>query len=102
MYRKTLRINLFGIEPPVEEALRLREKLGGEITALSMGVPAAQRMLRDVLALGVDRAVLLTDRAFAGSDTLATATALSAENRARISKSSPARTKNSSITGGPK
>ena len=65
----------------VEEALRLREKLGGEITALSMGVPAAQRMLRDVLALGVDRAVLLTDRAFAGSDTLATATALSAAVR---------------------
>ena len=57
----------------VEEALRLREKLGGEITA--------QRMLRDVLALGVDRAVLLTDRAFAGSDTLATATALSAAVR---------------------
>lgn len=65
----------------VEEALRLREKLGGKITALSMGVPAAQRMLRDVLALGVDRAVLLTDRAFAGSDTLATATALSAAVR---------------------
>ena len=65
----------------VEEALRLREKLGGEITALSMGVPSAQRMLRDVLALGVDRAVLLTDRAFAGSDTLATATALSAAVR---------------------
>ena len=60
---------------------RLREKLGGEITALSMGVPSAQRMLRDVLALGVDRAVLLTDRAFAGSDTLATATALSAAVR---------------------
>ena len=65
----------------VEEALRLRERLGGEITALSMGVPAAQSMLRDVQALGVDRAVLLTDRAFAGSDTLATATALAAAVR---------------------
>ena len=65
----------------VEEALRLRQRLGGQITALSMGVPAAECMLRDVLALGVDRAVLLTDRAFAGSDTLATATALAAAVR---------------------
>ena len=62
----------------VEEALRLRLRLGGTVTALSMGVPGAESMLREVLALGADDAVLLTDRAFAGSDTLATATALAA------------------------
>lgn len=73
-------LNLFDAYA-VEEALRLRERLGGQITALTMGVPAAEAMLRDVLALGADRAVLLTDRAFAGSDTLATATALAAAVR---------------------
>lgn len=60
----------------VEEALRLREVAGGSICALSMGIPAAAEMLRGLLALGVDRAALLTDRAFAGADTLATARAL--------------------------
>ena len=62
----------------VEEALRIRERCGGEITAVSMGIPAAKDMLRRVLELGVDHAVLLTDRAFAGSDTLATARTLAA------------------------
>ena len=62
----------------VEEALRIRERCGGKITAFSMGIPAAKDMLRRVLELGVDRAVLLTDRAFAGSDTLATARTLAA------------------------
>lgn len=60
----------------VEEALRLRESQGGKISALSMGIPSVTEMLRAVLALGVDRAMLLTDRAFAGADTLATANAL--------------------------
>ena len=56
----------------VEEALRLREKHGGRVTALSMGPPQAERALREVLAMGVDAAQLLADRAFAGSDTWAT------------------------------
>lgn len=56
----------------VEEALRLREQHGGRVTALSMGPPQAERALREVLAMGVDCAQLLTDRAFAGSDTWAT------------------------------
>ncbi len=56
----------------IEEAVRLKERLGGEICALSMGIPATERLLRDAVARGVDRAVLLTDRAFAGADTLAT------------------------------
>lgn len=60
----------------VEEALRLRDKLGGEVTALTMGPPMAEESLRKVLTFGVDRAVLLTDRFFAGSDTLATTYAL--------------------------
>ena len=60
----------------LEEAVRLKERLGGEITALSMGVPSAQETLRRALAVGADRAVLLSGRAFAGADTLATARAL--------------------------
>ncbi len=56
----------------VEEALRLRERVGGQVTALTMGPPQADQALRDVLAMGVDDAVLLSDRAFAGSDTWAT------------------------------
>jgi len=60
----------------VEEAVRLRAKFGGSVSAISMGVPSAAETLRRVVAVGVDRAILLTDRAFAGSDTLATARAL--------------------------
>ena len=60
----------------LEEALRLRDKLGGEVTVLTMGPPMAAEALRKTLAIGADRAVLLTDRAFAGSDTLATTYAL--------------------------
>ncbi len=59
----------------LEEALRIKEKQEGdhEVVALSMGPPQAQEMLKEALALGCDRAVLLSDRAFAGADTLATA-----------------------------
>lgn len=60
----------------VEEALRLRDKLGGEVTVLTMGPPSAEDSLRKALTFGVDRAVLLTDRFFAGADTLATTYAL--------------------------
>lgn len=60
----------------VEEGLRLREKYGGTVTALSMGPPQAVDSLREVLSMGVDEAVLLSDRAFAGADTLATSYAL--------------------------
>lgn len=60
----------------VEEALRLRDKVGGEVTVLTMGPPSAEDSLRKALTFGVDRAVLLTDRFFAGSDTLATTYAL--------------------------
>ncbi len=57
----------------IEEALRLKETLKDSvIIALSMGPPQANSVLMEALAMGVDRAVLLSDKAFAGSDTLAT------------------------------
>lgn len=60
----------------LEEALRLRDKHGGEVTVLTMGPPNAEDTLRKALTFGADRAVLVTDRFFAGSDTLATSFAL--------------------------
>ncbi len=60
----------------LEEALRLKERLGGLVTTISMGIPSVADLLRTTLALGADRAVLLSDRKFAGADTLATAYAL--------------------------
>ncbi|MFA5038938.1 MAG: electron transfer flavoprotein subunit beta/FixA family protein [Candidatus Omnitrophota bacterium] len=56
----------------IEEALRLKEKLGGTTTAITMGPPQAESALREAVAMGIDEAVLVSDRAFAGSDTLAT------------------------------
>ncbi len=56
----------------VEEALRLREKLGGKVTALSMGPTQAEDALREVISMGVDEGILVSDLAFAGSDTWAT------------------------------
>ena len=60
----------------VEAAVTLREKHGGKVSCLSMGIPATERLLRDAIASGADDALLLTDRAFAGADTYATAYAL--------------------------
>ena len=57
----------------LEAALIIREELGGEIVVLSMAPPEAGPILREALAMGADRAVLLSDRVFAGSDTLGTA-----------------------------
>jgi len=56
----------------VEQAVRLREEHGGTVSAVSMGPPQAEAVLRDALAQGADRVYLLSDRAFAGADTLAT------------------------------
>jgi electron transfer flavoprotein beta subunit len=55
-----------------EAAVQIKEKYGGEITAISMGPPQAKEALQEVLAMGVDKGILLTDKAFAGADTLAT------------------------------
>lgn len=65
----------------VEEALCLRAKFGGKVTAITMGPPQAVSALRQVVAMGADEAVLLSDRAFAGSDTWATSYTLAAAIR---------------------
>lgn len=62
----------------IEAGLQLREQHGGRVTALSMGPPQARCALLEAYAMGVDDAVLLCDRAFAGSDTWATSRALAA------------------------
>lgn len=61
----------------VEEALRIKEQCGGKVTAISMGIPSVSDLLKETIALGADEAVLLSDRAFAGADTLATSYTLS-------------------------
>ncbi len=61
----------------IEEALRIKESLGGTVTALSMGPMQAEESLREAISMGVDNAFLLSDKAFAGADTLATSRVLS-------------------------
>jgi len=61
----------------VETALRLKERYGGEVTAISMGPPAAMRVLREAAAMGCDRCALLSDKRFGGADTWATSYTLS-------------------------
>ena len=56
----------------VESAVQLVEKYGGKVTVISMGPPQTESALREALSLGAHQAILLSDRAFAGSDTLAT------------------------------
>jgi len=60
----------------VEEAIRLKEKFGGKVTAISMGPPQVEKALRETVAMGVDEIILLTDKRFAGSDTWATSLTL--------------------------
>jgi len=61
----------------LEECTRVREKVDGEITVVSMGPPQAKTTLMKCLALGADKAVLISDETFADSDTLATSYVLS-------------------------
>lgn len=65
----------------IEEGLRLRERLGGSVTALTMGPPQAESALREAISMGIDQGILLSDRAFAGSDTFATSYTLAAAIR---------------------
>ncbi len=60
----------------LEEGLRVKDAQGGTVTVLSMGPPQAEEALREALGFGGDAAVLLSDRAFAGADTWATALTL--------------------------
>jgi electron transfer flavoprotein beta subunit len=57
----------------IEGGLQIRERTGGSITAITMGPPQAEASLREAVSMGVDDAALISDRAFAGSDTWATA-----------------------------
>jgi len=60
----------------LELALQLKEQHDAHVTVITMGPPQADAILREALAMGADRAILLTDRKFAGADTLATSHAL--------------------------
>lgn len=57
----------------IEEALRLKEKFGGKVTAISLGPPQSINALKEAVGMGADAAIQLSDRAFAGSDSWATA-----------------------------
>ncbi len=72
----------------LEEALRLKDKHGGTVTVITMGPPQAETALRKALSFGADDAILITDRAFAGADTLATSFALASAIR-QIQKNMP-------------
>lgn len=61
----------------LEQAVELKEQLGGSVIALSMGILQTQVLLKDAMSRGADKAVLLSDRGFAGADTLATSYTLS-------------------------
>ena len=60
----------------LEAALQIKDKSGAKVSVISMGPPQAKDALREALCMGADEAVLITDRAFAGADTLATSKAL--------------------------
>lgn len=56
----------------LEAALRLKDQYGAEVTVLTMGIPKAEDVLRESLAMGADKAILVTDRVLGGADTWAT------------------------------
>ncbi|MDP3786260.1 MAG: electron transfer flavoprotein subunit beta/FixA family protein [Candidatus Omnitrophota bacterium] len=56
----------------IEEALRIKEKLGGKVTVITMGPDQAQEALREAVSMGADEIILMSDRAFAGADTWVT------------------------------
>ncbi len=72
----------------LEEALRLKDRFGGKVTVITMGPSQAEPALRKALAFGADDAILITDKSFAGADTLATSYVLAAAIR-QIAKEEP-------------
>ncbi|MEW6408797.1 MAG: electron transfer flavoprotein subunit beta/FixA family protein [Nitrospirota bacterium] len=62
----------------IEEGLRLKERYGGRVTVLTMGPPQAKEAIKEAISMGVDEGILISDKAFAGADTLATSYTLSA------------------------
>ncbi|MBM3132788.1 MAG: electron transfer flavoprotein subunit beta/FixA family protein [Chloroflexi bacterium] len=61
----------------IEEGVRLKERFGGKVTVITMGPPQAEAALKESIELGADEGILISDRAFAGSDTLSTSYVLS-------------------------
>ena len=60
----------------LEAALRLKDQYGAEVTVLTMGLPKAEDVLREAIAMGADKGILVTDRVLGGADTWATSTTL--------------------------
>lgn len=60
----------------LEAALRLKDQHGAEVTVLTMGLPKAEAVLREAMAMGADKAILVTDRVLGGADTWATASTI--------------------------
>ncbi|SER74253.1 electron transfer flavoprotein subunit beta/FixA family protein [Lachnobacterium bovis] len=60
----------------LEAALRIKDEIGAEVTVLTMGIPKAEDVLREALAMGADNAILVTDRVLGGADTWATSTTI--------------------------
>ena len=65
----------------LEAALRLKDQYGAEVTVLTMGLPKAADVLREALAMGADKAILVTDRVLGGADTWATSSTIAAALR---------------------
>ena len=62
----------------LEAALRIKEQTGAEVTVITMGLPKAEDMFREALAMGADKAILITDRRLGGADTWATSSTVAA------------------------
>ena len=62
----------------LEAALRLKDQYGAEVTVLTMGLPKAEEVLREALAMGADKGILVTDRVLGGADTWATSSTIAA------------------------
>ena len=60
----------------LEAALRLKDEYGAEVTVVTMGLPKAETVLREALAMGADKAILVTDRVLGGADTWATSSTI--------------------------
>ena len=65
----------------LEAALRIKDEMGAEVTVVTMGLPKAEDVLREAIAMGADKAVLVTDRRLAGADTWATSQTIAAAIR---------------------
>ncbi len=65
----------------LETALRIKDEMGAEVTVVTMGLPKAEEVLREAMAMGADKGVLVTDRRLAGADTWATSQTIAAALR---------------------